>query len=531
MLLTAIRKISCFYGLSSNTPSYVTGLSFTIDNGTVITGFTPSMTVAAAQALINTALGVLPAPSSPSVPNTLLTPLKWQQAVTLYGTTLSCPIDIEFTGMGYQYLSHTIGFGVYNDSTLLLITNVQKGSYPINDTQVVTIGGNPRSGSFTLTNPAGTSGTVVTITYNESYTSVAAALVSNSWAPLPAVTGSLPTGLVFYWPAADGPFPVMVTDPSGLNNSAVILNEPSGAGAGAAGVQAGGAGASLAVIDITQGVGPNYWDCPANFSPASVPGSGDTLIIDDASEALLYGLCQQSTFTVATTGVNATLRYTRNRQVFQNGQKVYLTVTGTAPSGLTSGNAYYIVGQANNYTFQLSATYGGSPVTITTVGSGTFSLAVKGLILQVYNRYSGNEIGLPNTNTTTSLPEYLPKYLRLSGVNAQIGLGVDGDGIGLLRLDAYNDAATITIDQSGSAVTTDVPAILLLANNAASTLEVETGDVGMSFYSNEATLIGTITVHGGNLILNNVIATTLYGAPGVPITETNCAIGQTLQLG
>lgn len=486
-------------------PLSSTTLTMTINKSIVIPGITPSMSVADLQALVNTAIGTLPLHIAPT---------KWMQPITFYGTTVSAPLEFDFAGAGYQYTSNTVSFGVSNDPSVISISKIVSGSAPVQEVQQLLVTGNPHAGTFTVA----ASGAIA---YNASAATVQTAIGS---AP-PTVTGGV--GQYFFtWPSSSGVVGLLATTAS-LNNSSSILL---GAESGGSGTQTGGPGASITVFDSLQGKGPLYWDCAANFTPTAVPGSQDTVIFDDATSPVNFGLNQTAGIVVAAIGANSKFQYTRNRQVFQNNQKVYLSGTGTAPAGLTFGTAYWIIGQATDYTFQLATSLGGSAITVTTVGSGLFFLAVKGVILQQYSRYSGGQIGLPNINTSAGIPEYLAKYLRLSGVNAQLGIG-DGDGLSLLRLDSWNDAATIEIITSGQSSISNIPAILLLSNNSGTTLTLDDGDAGLSVYSNESSLIGVIIAYGGSLVLNNVTATTLKSGANTPVKETNCAIGNVIALG
>lgn len=68
-------------------------------------------------------------------------------------------------------------------------------------------------------------------------------------------------------------------------------------------------------------------------------------------------------------------RFSVTKHPFVNGQKVYFESSGTIPSGLSAGstNQYYIINVTEN-TFSVSATYGGTPVDITNVQTGTLTI-------------------------------------------------------------------------------------------------------------------------------------------------------------
>ena len=59
-----------------------------------------------------------------------------------------------------------------------------------------------------------------------------------------------------------------------------------------------------------------------------------------------------------------------------DGDQVQFTTTGTLPAPLISGAVYYIV-QSNNSTFKLSATSNGSPIDLTTQGTGVHTMTIR----------------------------------------------------------------------------------------------------------------------------------------------------------
>jgi len=63
---------------------------------------------------------------------------------------------------------------------------------------------------------------------------------------------------------------------------------------------------------------------------------------------------------------------------FSNGDAIVLNTTGALPTGLTPGTIYYVV-NASGTTFNLSATYGGSPITTTGSQSGTHTISIRGI--------------------------------------------------------------------------------------------------------------------------------------------------------
>lgn len=491
----------------------VSSMVLAIGNNT-ISGLTTSTTAAQLQALIAASVGAVPAGGA-AVVNNFGTPIpeKWRNPVTVYGTTLAYPIELEFSGYGYQYTDHIISFGVTGITTLITVTETQVGVNPIGEVQHLTISGEPHSGTYTLDGGAA-------LAYNAN----AAAIQADLGAAPPTVTGTYPA-FTLTWPSSSGNVSVLTTTSGNLNNSFVNVNitDPD--------AQVGGLGASANISDITPGTGPLYLDNPQNYSPQQVFGSEDTLIIDDTLSAIAFGIDMSSYFSVIDlglappTGVGSVFKYDRNRIVFQENQKVYLTGTGTPPDGLTFGDAYYVINVENNYLFGLSSSPSGEAIAVTDVGTGTFRLYLKNVILQVHSRYAGQRIGLPNNNTGTSLPEYLPKYLVLPGINADIGIG-EGSGLNLLRLNSDHLPSEILIQQSAQSGTANIPAVLLLSNNADTNINILDGDVGIAVYSQETSLVNDITVVGGSITLHGTtVAGTLSTSNGVtPVIQTGCTI-------
>lgn len=486
------------------TPASVTDVKITVGGKTV--DCQPTTTVAQLQALLTSTLGQFPAAGQtfPVIPDRNRVP------ITVYGTDLTKSVELEFTGFGFQFQEVPIAIGVSGTGEIISITVTQAGVDPVQEVQQLHISGNPVSGTYTV-NGSG----------NIAYNAIASAIQTAVGGPPPTVTGTLPTFFLI-WPSSSGAVSLWATT-SALNNASlvVVLAQQGGI--------TDGISANIAVSDIISGTGPLYYDSPQNYSDLAVPGCTDTLIFDDATSAVSFGIAQTSVVMVASLSTNK-LRHIRNRVVFQNGQKVKLLAAGTAIGGLTASSSYYIINAALDYSFQLSTTPGGSAIDLTSVGNGPQILVVSGLILDVYSRYTGNQIGLPNVNQSASLPEYLPTYLELSGAVADIGIG-DGNGLSLLRLDCGTEQAAIHIEASGQSAITNIPALLFLFDNSSSTVQIDDGDVGIAVYTDETSTLGTITATGGSLMLCNSNVDTLNTSPGVAVVERNNNIAHTIKSG
>ena len=87
-------------------------------------------------------------------------------------------------------------------------------------------------------------------------------------------------------------------------------------------------------------------------------------------------------------GANATVGFTAHG--FPAGQKVIFSSTGSLPTGITAGQTYYVIstGLTAN-AFEISATAGGSAVTTSSAGSGTFTVYSQTInVLQVDTAYN-----------------------------------------------------------------------------------------------------------------------------------------------
>jgi hypothetical protein len=121
-----------------------------------------------------------------------------------------------------------------------------------------------------------------------------------------------------------------------------------------------------------------------------------------------------STFTVDTSGgATSTISVPIQWDVLLDGQAVQVVSTGTLPSPLSSGTTYYVVNRNQAArTMQLSATSGGAPISITTNGVGTHSIADPGT--------GGRLMKWPPTanwiiiRTATPDSEFVPEGVRVT---------------------------------------------------------------------------------------------------------------------
>ena len=98
------------------------------------------------------------------------------------------------------------------------------------------------------------------------------------------------------------------------------------------------------------------------------------------------------------------------------------------------------------------------------------------------------DIGLPRKNTdagtadTEQYNEYRQRYLQFVGSSGTVKIGEgDGSGSGRVMLDFGSSEADIEIYGKGTRVETGIPCVLLKGGNAASSLVVVKGDIGVAF--------------------------------------------------
>lgn len=112
--------------------------------------------------------------------------------------------------------------------------------------------------------------------------------------------------------------------------------------------------------------------------------------------------------------------------------------------------------------------------------------------------YTG-KIGLDETNTDLSgysYPEYRTRHLTFTTSATGVytfGQGT-GPGSGRTRIDLGTGTSTIVVYQTGARSNSAMPALTLIANNAANDYTFEDGDVGLSWLAGETTAGASLRV-------------------------------------
>jgi hypothetical protein len=452
---------------------------------------------------------VRPSQSTPIVPH------KLARSVTVYGTLLARQISLEMSGNGFQYSSKMPIISNTTPDSLFTLTTTQEGISAGAEVQQVSISNSstpPTSGTFTLNN--GSSDTS-TIAYNATASQVAAAVTAlgTNWVcngtggPLPL----LPVTLTF---TSAVNIDLLTVTNSTLKNATVTT----------ALISSGGYDGSLIVTEPVRGYGPSHFDSPENWSPVQAPSSQDTLVFDEVGTEILHGLRQS--YTCSYYGSDRLLLSPR-RKAFHNGQKVYLSTTGTLPSGLSAG--YYYIRNIDDYcTFQLSSTANGSIINITSFGSGVHTVQLRELTIKIYDRYPGGQIGLP-FNRSTDLREHLCPYLTAGFTLIEIGINTGlTPTINLAKFNTLSFATSIIIHETSSSRESNVPAVCLLTNNTSTTIVCSDCELGLAIQNGESSVLSSIEATNSTLVLRNTTVENDLIADNTTLTTYQTSIGNLL---
>jgi hypothetical protein len=462
----------------------------------------------------STTAGVLTRPSATDI----IIPPKLARSVTVSGTVANRSISLEMSGYGMQFSKNMVAVGNEALDSFINLTVDTEGSTAGTESQRITITPTdfpPTSGTFKLSVDSGSTKTAA-IDFDATADEVAAAVTAlgsstactGSGGPLPVT----PVTLVF---TDESNIPTMTVHDSTLKNGTATASV----------IFEGGYEGTLVLTDETPGYGPNFLTCPDNWTDRTAPESGDTLVFDMVGGPIEYGLRQSYTF--KNIGSNF-LALTPRRKAFYEGQKVYVSSSGTLPSGLSAGY-YYVRNPAANCSLQLSSTRTGSIVSISGLGSGTHRIELRELVVQVHKRWPGRQIGLPFTRST-ELSEHLCPYFKAGFTSIEIGIGSGDNPVGMAKFDTLDQATTITIHESDSSSEGSIPAVCLLTDNATTTIEADNASLGIAMQSGESSELDSIEVGNSEIVLRNVTADTLTVKEGSTQTLFQCQIANMITI-
>ena len=191
---------------------------------------------------------------------------------------------------------------------------------------------------------------------------------------------------------------------------------------------------------------------------ANLNGLPNTATIATSGEAVYYDFetafsnTTGNTFSFSVSGST----FTATGHNFVNGNIVQFYTTGTLPTGISAATDYYVINVSGS-TFQVSATYGGSAVTLSSSGSGTlqvrnlvvvtgivganyvFTVTSSVLTAPYHNFANGNIVNVSNTGG--SLPSPLVAATNYYVINVS-GTGTSG---ATLQLSLTSGGSAITL--------------------------------------------------------------------------------------
>jgi hypothetical protein len=400
--------------------------------------------------------------------------------------TVTTPANTPIALMTANSASLTGGSGT--------VTELQAGSAGVNEVQTVTAAAGVSGGTFTLTfNGA----TTIPINWNATAAQVQAALRALSTINTVTAAGS-----------AGGPWTVTWSGAQANTQEPLMFGDGS--------LLTGATSSLVTMFTPVWSAGPNHFDDPNNWTLGHVPNTLEPVVFDLGSSDCLYGLNQIAVVTAnaATDTVTWALLAGGSQGngstagSFIAGQAVYFTNAGGGlPAPLAAGTLYYLVNVNRDAgTAQLAATLGGTPIDITTAGTGTQTMGVRALSIEETERFGG-AIGLPRQNNKGYV-EYRPRYLHIGlATIAQTGLqtvtiGTDqGSGAGKTQIDTDVDATFWTVYGSGGSFDTEAHDIMFKGTNTSNTLNQINGDVALALFEGETTNVASIQLRGGTLEL------------------------------
>lgn len=119
--------------------------------------------------------------------------------------------------------------------------------------------------------------------------------------------------------------------------------------------------------------------------------------------------------------------------------------------------------------------------------------------LWVMMGYSGS-IGLPRINEAGYI-EYRTRELTIGATEIRVGDGEEGSGPRKVALNTGTVTTTITVKNSGDSSETNVPTVIWRGNNVANVINVDDGDFGCSWWSDETSRFSRLTQRGGSVFL------------------------------
>ena len=191
---------------------------------------------------------------------------------------------------------------------------------------------------------------------------------------------------------------------------------------------------------------------------------------------------------------------------------VRVTTTGTLPAPLVVRTDYYVVGVTAN-TFQLSATFNGAAIPITTIGVGTHTFTVTGSTIDTTGGYGAKSNYYYTTPASFTVPWALESpsgAVNVAGAYDAMNNGGDG-GLGMVRIDAATLSPFIN---RGTILGYGVNPIsgTLTINNVISAVQPDTGVTNWIAAGAVMPDYRTLTIPAGSVAMTGKVDVYIQGA-------------------
>lgn len=401
-------------------------------------------------------------------------------------------VTLQFSGAGLQS-TNVSAVTVTEAATVVYVTKTVTGYAGQPAIQQIDMAGAPWGGTWTLTYSGQTTSGMAPLILARDMRLALEALSNLAPGDL-AIAGAYPRWTAAF-AAALGNIDAMTATATSLRNGSVTITTTSH----------GGQAVTQRLIQRSRG--PWHGDDPLNYTAGRVPNGDDFLWFRVGATGPRWGITWLAAFTVDSS--DATL--IRSTADFVDGQTVYVRNTGgSLPSGLSAATLYY-VRDFSNGTFRLSATNGGSPISLSG-GSGTHEAFVALAGWKTFATWTGGEAGIGTyvVEKTAKFREYRAVYLKsgyLSGAKITISEG-SGPSCGMIRFDSDNFPVTVELLGSAGAKESSLPAVLWKGTSTTNVVDNFGADLGVALLRSETANIGTFTQRAGASNLG----------PGVTIT-------------
>lgn len=366
--------------------------------------------------------------------------VNWQDPA---GTTF--PIIVRANGDGQQSTNISL-LQVANVTVTVDVDETTQGSPGTSERQSVSLSGGPWGGTFTLTYGGQTTAAVDWDATADELRLALEALSNLIPGDVSCSGGPLPNASIqVTFKSAFGNVPVMSGNGASLKNAVITITQ----------IVPGGNAALITAV--TESRGRMHWNDALNWSLGHALRSGEYGVIDRLNLVVKYGVEQSATFAPLSVSTNPTImRLTNKRRTFWDGQLVQVRTTGGLPAGLSAATNYYVVNSDFYGEFSLSLTEDGTPISVTTAGTGTHTIEVVTPQIETFMTADALELGLLDVNSdgTESYIEYRPRSLKINVAKHIVGTG-DGPGPSLMVLECVGIQHEIVVQNAGAAVDPD----------------------------------------------------------------------------